>query len=109
MTELTDSSNNLRLHSKLALKATREIADASLTIGSHIWHFPDVVEHVSGGEEKHCNQADGCPEVAALNHRQKVWASHCEKGQTAEDCNSRRCNLDVVDWADHWRMWTTRQ
>ena len=49
--ELTHSSNDLRLETKLVLKTAGEIGETALAIVTSVGHLADVVEHVSAGEE----------------------------------------------------------
>lgn len=57
---LTDRGHNLGLHPVLGLEAVGEVHDLAL-VASHVWYLPNVIEHVSTGEQEDCNQADRGP------------------------------------------------
>lgn len=62
-----------------------------------------MVEHVSAGEEQDGDQADGGPEVAALDDGHGVGCGDCEGGDGSEDCDCGGDDLDPVDGAHDWR------
>lgn len=102
---LTHRSHNLRLHPKLILETSSKVADPALTIPSHIWHFANMVEHVSAREQQDRDQADRRPEVAVLNDGQNIWRGHAEERDQTEDARQDDGDLDVVDWTVERRMW----
>jgi hypothetical protein len=77
---LTNASDNLRLHAKLVLEARSKVRDSSFAIASHVGHLSDLVEHVSTGEHKDCEEAETSPELAALDERQEVRV--CRDGRS---------------------------
>ena len=81
--ERTHRSNNLRLQAKLVLEPSREITHASLAVGYHIRHLPDVVEHVPAREQQDAYQAYGGPEVAVLDYGEDVRCGDAEEGDGA--------------------------
>lgn len=62
-----------------------------------------MVEHVAAGEEEDGDQADGGPEVAALEDGEDVGSSNGESGDGSEDGYSGGDDLDVVDRAGEGR------
>jgi hypothetical protein len=101
--ELTHCGNDLSLKTELVLEATSKVADTTLAVGLDIGDLADVVEHVSAREEENGDQADGGPEVAVLNDRQKVRRGDCEEGEDTDDSGCYGDDLHVVDWAlDGW-------
>ncbi len=58
---LTHSRNNLGFHSKLALKSTCKVGDATLSVSCHIRDFSNVVEHVTGSEEEDEDETNSSP------------------------------------------------
>ena len=95
--KLTHRSNDLSLKTELVLEATSEVADTTLAVGLNIGDLADVVEHVATGEEEDGDQADGCPEVAALEDGEDIGSSDGESGDRAEDGYGGSDDLDVVD------------
>lgn len=101
--KLTHCGNDLSLETELVLEATSKVADAALAVGLNIGDLADVVEHVSAREEQDSDQADGGPEVAVLNDRQKVRSGDCEESEDTDDSGCYGDDLYVVDWAlDRW-------
>nr|POE93616.1 hypothetical protein CFP56_19628 [Quercus suber] len=105
----THGRHNLRLYSKLAGEATSNIADPALAVLLHVWDFPDVIEHVSAGEEQDKDQADRSPEIAILDDRQDVGRGDREESHTSEDRSGHHCDLDIVDRSNERWVRTTRQ
>lgn len=68
----TKSSYDLRLQAELALEARGNVAHPTTSVASDIRHLANVVKHVSTGEEKDRDQADGSPDVAVLNNGQNI-------------------------------------
>lgn len=68
----TKSSYDLRLQAELALEARGNVAHPTTSVASDIGHLANVVKHVSTGEEKDRDQADGRPDVAVLNDGQNI-------------------------------------
>jgi hypothetical protein len=102
-TKLTHCSNDLGLKTVLVLETTSEVADTALAVGLNIGNLADVVEHVSTCEEQNGNQADGSPEVAVLDDRQKVRRGDGKEGEDTDDSGCYGDDLHVVDWAlDGW-------
>lgn len=101
---LTDGGHNLSFQSELALEPSCNVADASLAISDNVRHLPDMVEHVSAGEEEYRYQADGGPNVAVLDDGQYIrrGANHCRTD--AEDDGHSRSPSDPVDRSLHWGM-----
>lgn len=62
-----------------------------------------MVEHVAAGEEEDGDQADGGPEVAALEDGEDIRSSDGEGGDGAEDGYGGGDDLDVVDRAGEGR------
>jgi hypothetical protein len=58
---LTHGGNDLRLQSELVAETSSKVADSSFAISSSVLDLPDVVEHVSAGEQKNSNQTDRSP------------------------------------------------
>ena len=52
---LTNGSNDLSLHAQLVLETGGEVADATLSITSHVGHLADLVEHVPTSEHEDTN------------------------------------------------------
>ena len=101
--KLTHCGNDLSLKTELVLEATSEVADTTLAVGLNIGDLADVIEHVSAGEEQNGDQADGGPEVAVLNDRQKVRCGDCKEGEDTDDSGRYGDDLHVVDWTlDGW-------
>jgi hypothetical protein len=101
--KLTHCGNDLSLKTELVLEATSKVADTTLAVGLNIGDLADVVEHVSAREEQDGDQADGGPEVAVLDDRQKVRRGNCKEGEDTDDSSCYGDNLHVVDWAlDGW-------
>lgn len=75
----THSRNNLSLKAILVGKSSSKIADTTSAVTGNIWYFSDMVEHVSGSEEKNGNQADSCPNIAVLENRHKVWPGNTKE------------------------------
>jgi hypothetical protein len=78
--ELTHGSNNLSLETKLVLETTGKVRDSALAVACNVRNLADVVEHVATGEEEDGDQADGGPEVAALEDGQDVGGCDGEGG-----------------------------
>lgn len=97
--QLTHSSNDLRLQSKLVLEPASEVADPALAISRDIRHLANVVEHVAAGEEQHGDQADSGPQIAVLQDRDKIWASNEEEGDDAKHSNGSGRDLYIIDGA----------
>jgi hypothetical protein len=97
--KLTHCSNDLGLETELVLEATSKVVDTTLTVGLNIWDLADVVEHVSAREEQNSDQADGSPEVAVLNDRQKVRRGDGKEGEDTNDGGCHGDDLHVVDRA----------
>lgn len=76
--KLTNSSNNLRLHSKLIGKTTSKVADTALAIAHDVRDFTNMVEHVATGKQKNSNQAEASPEISVPYNRQNVWRQNSE-------------------------------
>lgn len=74
-----DRSDDLRLKTELVAEASSKVAKSTLSIALDIWCLPDVVEHVTAGEEQYSNQAECRPEVAVLQDRTNVRPCNCEK------------------------------
>lgn len=101
--ELTHSSNDLRLETKLVLETAGEIGETALAIVTGIWNLADVVEHVSAGEEQDENQADGGPEVAVLDDGKDVGRGDGEECEDTDDGSCDGNDLDIVDGTlDRW-------
>lgn len=101
--ELTHGSDNLSLETKLVLETTGKVGNATLAVACDIGDLADVVEHVTTGEEQNGDQADGSPEVAALNDGQCVRGSYGESGNGSEDGSGGGNDLDPVDGAHNRR------
>jgi hypothetical protein len=97
--KLTHCSNDLGLETELVLEATSKVVDTTLAVGLNIWDLADVVEHVSAREEQNSDQADGSPEVAVLNDRQKVRRGDGKEGEDTNDGGCHGDDLHVVDRA----------
>lgn len=90
ITSLTDGCNNLSFHAELVLESTSKVADTALTIACNIWNLPDVIEHLSTGEQEDGNQTDGSPEVSVLDNGQNVGRQNSEQGDgTHHNCHCR--------------------
>lgn len=86
--QLTDGSHDLRLQAKLVLETTRKVADAAIAVTSYVRDLPNVIKHLTAGEQKNGDQADGGPEVPVLNDGQHVGREHREESDgTHEDGN----------------------
>lgn len=94
---LTHASNDLSLHTILVLETIGKVADASLSITSHIRNLADVVEHVSAGEEQDGDEGNGGPDVAALDDGEYVGPGDVGKGEAAGCDDKGRDPLDPVD------------
>ena len=101
---LTHCRNDLCLKTILARKSSCKVANAPLSIPSHIRDLSDVVEHVATGKEEDGDQADGRPQVAVLDDWQQIWIADTEE-RYASKHSSRHCYYtDPVYWALYWRM-----
>jgi len=92
----------------LVLEATSEVAYTAPSIRCHIWHFPNVIEHVSAREQQDGDQTDGSPEVAVLDDGENVGRRDGEEGDDAEHRRNGDRNPHVVDrtherWV--WYVW----
>lgn len=76
---------------------------------SHVWHLPNVVEHVARYEKQDRDQGDGSPEVAILNDGKNIWESNCHECDATQDGSGGDSNLEVVDRAYEWWMWAIRK
>lgn len=63
-----------------------------------------MVEHVSAGEEKDGNQADGSPEVAVLQNGHHIWRGNSDEGNGSENSSDGGDDLNIVDWTDKRRV-----
>lgn len=106
---LTHSRNNLSFETVLVLEPASPVVDSSMTITNNVGHFSDVIEHMSAGEKKNCDQADGGPYIAVLNHREQIRPSNSSKGERTQYRCSDRNDADPVDWSADGRMWFTGQ
>ena len=70
--DLTHGCHDLRLHAILALETGGEVADATTAIAGNVGNSSDAVEHVSAGEKEDGDEADGSPDVAALDDGQDI-------------------------------------
>lgn len=87
---LTNGSHDLGLQAKLVLEATGKVADTAAAISGNIGNLANVVEHVSAGEEKDGNEADGGPEIAVLDDGQNIRrGSDDDRAQTKNDGDGR--------------------
>ena len=68
------------LHSKLALETACEVTDAAAAVSRNIRYLPDVVKHVSTGEEENEDQADGSPHVSVLYDGEELGPDGIESG-----------------------------
>ena len=101
--KLTHCGNDLGLETELILEATSKVVDTTLAVGLNIWDLADVVEHVSAGEKQNSDQADGSPEVAVLDDRQKVRRGDSEESEDTDDSGCHGDDLHVVNRAlDGW-------
>jgi len=101
--KLTNSCNDLCLETELVLEATGEVVQTALAIVTSVGHLADVVEHVTAGEEKDENQADGGPQVAVLNDGKNVGRGDSQEGEDTDDGSRDSDDLDIVDRAlDRW-------
>jgi hypothetical protein len=97
MSKLTHGSNNLSLETKLVLEATGKVGDSTLAVACNVRDLADVVEHVATGEEEDSDQAEGGPEVAALEDGEGVGSSDGEGGDRTQDGYGGGDDFDVVD------------
>ena len=94
---LTHSSNDLRLHAILILETAGKVTDPTTPVACHIWHFSNMVEHVSAREQQNHDQTDTSPQVAVLNDRHNIRVCHCderEQSQENSDGDSNFCKVD---------------
>lgn len=101
---LTDGGHNLRFQSELALEPSCNVADATLAIPDNVRHLPDMVEHVSTGEEKDRYQADRGPNVAVLDDGQYIRRGADHRRADAEDDRDSRSPSEPVDRPLHRGM-----
>lgn len=94
-----DGSNDLRLKTELVAEASGKIAESTFSIALNIWGLPDVVEHMSAGEEQHGDQAECSPQVAVLEHRRDIWPGDRDKRDATEHEDGHGADLDPVDGA----------
>lgn len=95
--KLTHGSNNLSLETELVLETTGKVGDSALAVACNVGDLADVVEHVATGEEEDSDQADGGPEVAALEDGEDIGGSDGEGGDRSENGYGGGDDLDVVD------------
>jgi hypothetical protein len=104
----TKSTNDLRLELELALEATSEEGDMTLSVVAGVRDIPDVVEHGAARAAQNNHQGDELPQPAVLNDRANERpGSH----QGCDDSsNSRECHDDgepvcgSVDFGN-WTSW----
>lgn len=61
-----------------------------------------MVKHVAAGEEQDGDEADGGPEVAALQEGEDIGASDGSEGDGTEDGGGGDDELDPVKGTDEW-------
>ena len=96
---LTNGSNDLSLHAQLVLETGGKVADATLSIASHVGDLSDLVEHVPASEHEDTNQAQGRPGVPALDNRQDIGPSLETDASASENRNDTDDPGDVIDGA----------
>lgn len=75
---LTQRGHNLGLQAKLLLETGRNVTNSTSSVASDVRNLADVVEHVSAGEEQDRDEADGSPEISALENGQHVRVGDVE-------------------------------
>lgn len=103
---LTHCSNNLSLKTELVLETTGKVGDSALAVACDVGDLADVVEHVATGEEEDGDQADGGPEVAALDDGENVRSSNGAGGDCSKNGHGGGDDLDVVDGTNDRRSRT---
>lgn len=63
-----------------------------------------MIKHVSTGEQKDRNQAQGCPKVAVLQERHDIWSGDGEEGDDTEDGGGYGNKLDVIEGTNDLRF-----
>lgn len=90
----TDSGHDLSFQPKLILEAPCKITDPTPTVTADIRHPPDVIEHVSGCEQEHGDQAQTSPYITILDNGHGVRVGD---GYERDEAKNGGCDGDKVD------------
>lgn len=101
---LTQRGHNLGLQAKLLLETGRNVANSTSPVASDVRNLADVVEHVSAGEEQDRDEADGGPEVSALEDGHHVRVGNVECSCTSENDGDAGNPSHPVNGSLHGRM-----
>ena len=94
MSRHTDSGHDLSFQPKLILEAPCKITDPTPTVTADIRHPPDVIEHVSGCEQEHGDQAQASPYITILDNGHGVRVGD---GYERDETENGGCDGDKVD------------
>lgn len=109
ITPLTNGCNDLGFHAELVLESTSKVADTALTIACNIRNLPDVIEHLSTGEQEDGNQTDGSPEVSVLDNRQDIGGQNSDQGDGTHQDRNCRDEAHIVEGSNQRGLGAIRQ